>query len=56
MGNPRSDEQHEVHDFRKLPEPVRIEDTVTAQDAREAPDPTMGRDADTEWLLRYGAG
>ena len=41
---------------RSLPEPVRLEDTVTSQDVVEAPDPTMGRDAETEWLLRYGAG
>lgn len=39
-------------DFTTLPEPVRLEDTVTTQDSREAPSPTMGRDADTEWLLR----
>lgn len=39
-------------DFTTLPGPVRLEDTVTSQETREAPSPTMGRDADTEWLLR----
>lgn len=56
MGNTPSEEQPGVQDFRTLPEPVRLEDTVATQDTREAPDPTMGRDADTEWLLKYGAG
>lgn len=56
MGKTPSEEQHEAPNFRRLPEPVRLEDTVTTQDTREAPDPTLGRDADTEWLLRYGAG
>lgn len=41
---------------RHLPEPVRLEDTITSRDVVEAPDPTMGRDAETEWLLKYGAG
>lgn len=43
-------------DHRSLPEPVRLEDTITSQDVVEAPDPTMGRDAETEWLLKFGAG
>ncbi len=43
-------------DHRHLPEPVRIEDTITSQDVVEAPDPTMGRDVETEWLLKFGAG
>jgi hypothetical protein len=49
-------DQHEAQDFRRLPEPIRLEDMVTTQEARDAPDPTLGRDADTEWLLRNGAG
>ncbi len=43
-------------DHRHLPEPVRLEDTITSQDVTDAPDSTMGRDAETEWLLKYGAG
>lgn len=56
MGRMPSDDQHAAHDFRTLPEPVRIDDTVTTQVTHEAPNPTSGRDADTEWLLRYGGG
>lgn len=56
MGTGPSDDQHEARDFRRLPEPIRLEDMVATQEAREVPDPTMGRDADTEWLLRNAAG
>lgn len=38
--------------YRKLPEPVRLEDTVTSRDPEPPPDPTMGRDPDTDFLLR----
>lgn len=50
------DADEDVTDHRTLPEPVRLEDTITSQDVVDAPEPTMGRDAETEWLLRYGAG
>ena len=53
---PRHDADDAGIDHRHLPEPVRLEDTITSQDVVEAADPTMGRDADTEWLLTYGAG
>ena len=56
MGTTPSEKQPAAEDFRMLPEPVPLEDTVTTQETREAPSPTMGRDADTEWLLKYGAG
>lgn len=52
---PPRDPQNGV-DFSELPEPVRLEDTVTALETREAPDPAMGRDTETEWLLRNAAG
>ncbi len=39
--------------FAKLPEPVRLEDTVASQDAEDVPDPEMGRDTDRDFLLRY---
>ena len=48
--------QPEGKDFRKLPEPIPFEDMGTTQETRDAPDPTLGRDADNEWLLRNGAG
>ncbi len=39
-------------DYRTPPEPIRYEDMITTQETREAPSPTMGRDAETDWLLR----
>ncbi len=43
-------------DYRELPEPIRLDETITSQEASDPPDPTMGRDAETEWLLRNAAG
>jgi hypothetical protein len=39
--------------YRRLPDPVRLEDTVEVTDASAVPDPTRGRDTETEFLLRY---
>lgn len=39
--------------FRVLPEPVRLEDTVPLRETVPAPDPTMGRDTEKEFMLRY---
>ena len=39
--------------FAKLPEPVRLDDTVTTQDVQSPPDPESGRDTDRDFLLRY---
>jgi hypothetical protein len=39
-------------DYRTLPEPIPLADTITTQETRDAPDPTMGRDTETEFLLR----
>jgi hypothetical protein len=39
--------------YRALPKPVRIADTVETHDASPPPDPTMGRDPDRDFLLRY---
>lgn len=38
--------------FSVLPEHIDLGDTIATQDADAPPDPTMGRDADLEWLLR----
>ena len=35
-----------------LPEPIRIADTITSQETVPARDPEMGRDTETEFLLR----
>jgi len=38
--------------FRTLPEHVRLEDMISTQEVDPAPDPTMGRDTELEFLLR----
>jgi len=40
-------------DFRRLPEPIALEDTVATQDVRTVPDPDGGRDPNHEWMLRH---
>lgn len=45
-----------VTDYRVLPEPVAFEDMITSQDADAAPDPTLGRDIETEFMLHSAAG
>ena len=39
-------------DFTALPDPIRPEDVVSMKDTTFAPDPTMGRATETEFLLR----
>ena len=38
--------------FRSLPEHVPLAETIATQATDAPPDPTMSRDADTDWLLR----
>ena len=40
--------------FSRLPDPIRLEDTVEAVDTREIPDPEGGRDTDRDFMIRYG--
>lgn len=40
--------------FAVLPEPVRLEDTVTTRETEPAPDPEMGIDPNHEWMIRHG--
>jgi hypothetical protein len=42
--------------FRTLPERIRLEDTITSQEAETPPDPTMGRDIERDFMLRYAGG
>jgi hypothetical protein len=42
--------------FKHLPEPVDPRDLVTSQETEPPPDPEGGRNTDTDFLLRYGAG
>lgn len=39
--------------YRTLPEPVRIADTIESHDPFPAADPTMGRDPEQDFMLRY---
>ncbi len=39
--------------FRRLPDPVRLEDTVETKEATPAPDPAGGRDGERDFMLRY---
>jgi hypothetical protein len=39
-------------DYRELPEPIALKDTITSRETDPAPDPTMGRDTETEFLVR----
>ncbi|GAB3262115.1 hypothetical protein [Arthrobacter pigmenti] len=42
--------------YRKLPERIRVEDMVAAKETRPVPDPKMGRDTETDFLLRHAGG
>ncbi|MCW2796446.1 hypothetical protein [Nocardioides sp.] len=39
--------------FGRLPEPVRLEDTISVQETVPAPDPDGGRHPDIDFMLRY---
>ena len=38
--------------YRKLPEPVDLEDTISTKDADPVPDPDLGRDPERDFMLR----
>jgi hypothetical protein len=42
--------------FRTLPAPPDPAELTTTQDVSPGPDPEGGRNADNDWLLRYGNG
>jgi hypothetical protein len=42
--------------FKHLPEPINPKDLITGQETEPPPDPEGGRNTDTDFLLRYGAG
>ena len=46
----------EAERFRRLPEPVRLEDTVAEVDVRPVPDPEGGPNPDRDFQIRYGLG
>ncbi|WP_433005072.1 hypothetical protein [Kribbella sp. CA-294648] len=41
-----------VGDFKHLPPPVKLEDTIATHDPNAPADPTFGRDPQTDFLLR----
>jgi hypothetical protein len=42
--------------FKRLPERVKLEDTVESQDTDTARDPEGGRDTDRDFMIRYSGG
>lgn len=40
-------------DYRRLPAPIRLEDTVATTDTDPVPDPDGGRDPQRDFMLRY---
>ena len=49
---PQSDPQR----FKRLPERIKMEDTVESQKADPARDPEGGRDTDRDFMIRYAGG
>jgi len=39
--------------FKRLPERVKLEDTIESKDTNVARDPEGGRDTDRDFLIRY---
>ncbi|MGJ9412603.1 hypothetical protein ACHAAC_07815 [Aeromicrobium sp. CF4.19] len=48
MGQPTAEGR-----FSRLPEPIRLEDTIAELDVRAVPDPESGRDTERDFLLRH---
>jgi hypothetical protein len=51
--HPGPDDGRPEERFKHLPEPIRPEDLIATVEAEPAPDPTMGRDPDRDFMLRY---
>ena len=43
-------------DFKHLPEPIPLDQTIETKAASAAPAPDMGHDSEHEWMLRFSAG
>jgi hypothetical protein len=39
--------------YRRLPEPISLEETVASQEVEPAQDPEGGRNTDVDFLIRY---
>lgn len=42
--------------FKRLPEPVKVEDMVESQPAEPARDPDGGRDPERDFMIRWAGG
>ncbi|HEY7009725.1 MAG TPA: hypothetical protein VH395_12335 [Jatrophihabitantaceae bacterium] len=42
--------------FKRLPERIKLEDTVESHATEVARDPEGGRDTDRDFMIRYGGG
>jgi hypothetical protein len=42
--------------FKRLPDHVKLEDTVESQDTHVPRDPEGGRDTDRDFMIRYSGG
>lgn len=42
--------------FKRLPDRVKLEDTVESLDTRATQDPEGGRDTDRDFMIRYSGG
>ena len=54
---PREDEAVPVDPrrrWRTLPAPIPVEELTASQPSHDPVDPELGRDANHEWMLRYG--
>jgi hypothetical protein len=41
------------NDYQHLPQPVRVEDTISTKEAAPVADPEAGRDTERDFMLRY---
>jgi hypothetical protein len=56
MSKHEADTTPDPERFKKLPEPVRLEDTVESKDTRTARDPEAGHDTDRDFMIKYSGG
>ncbi len=46
----------ETNRFKKLPEPVSLDDVVATHDPGPVPSPKADRDTETDFMLRHAGG
>ena len=54
--DPVSAPQSDPDRFKRLPERIKLEDTVESQQTDAARDPEGGRDTDRDFMIRYAGG